>query len=208
MRLAIACLLLAVNGLPARTAVAEELTIYRCTDAQGRLSVRDTPCLKGATQQQAQTLQRPRDPPAPPASPAPSVAPAPAPVVHTQVIYRTPPRPMYECITGEGERYTSDNDEGNPRWVPLWAQGYVAVAGAHGAGRGGHGYTGAIVPYGSTWVRDSCHVLPQQEVCARLSDRRYEIMRRYNSALQSERRELDLEQRGIDARMANDCGDT
>jgi hypothetical protein len=54
-------------------------------------------------------------------------------------------------------------------------------------------------------VYDECHPLPQQEVCARLSDRRFEIMRRYNSALQSERRQLDLEQRSIDARMANDC---
>ena len=69
----------------------------------------------------------------------------------------------------------------------------------------------AVVPTyagmgGGTWVRDTCHQLPPQEVCARLSHRRYEIQRRYYSALQSERRELDLEQRGIDARLANDCG--
>ena len=63
-----------------------------------------------------------------------------------------------------------------------------------------------IVPAGGIWVRDQCHELPQAEVCARLSDRRYEILRRYGSAMPSERRTLDLEQRGIDARMANDCG--
>ena len=63
-----------------------------------------------------------------------------------------------------------------------------------------------ILPVGTAWVRDECHALPQEEICARLSDRRYEIIRRYNSALQSERRQLELEQRGIDARIANDCG--
>ena len=30
-------------------------------------------------------------------------------------------------------------------------------------------------------------------------------MRRYNSAMQSEIRQLELEQRGIDARINNDC---
>jgi hypothetical protein len=122
----------------------------------------------------------------------------------TQVIYRTPPRPMYECITPEGQTYTSDNGEGNPRQVPLWASGYGPID----AGRPHRpvAYVGTMVPLGTTWVRDSCNALPQQEVCARLGDRRWEIQRRYNSALQSERRALDREQRGIDARMANDCG--
>ena len=63
-----------------------------------------------------------------------------------------------------------------------------------------------IVPGGYTWIRDECHELPQPEVCSRLADRRYEIIRRHNSALQSEQRQLELEQRGIDARIANDCG--
>ena len=60
---------------------------------------------------------------------------------------------------------------------------------------------GVFVP-GGTWVRDPCHPLPQEEICSRLSDRRYDILRRYGSAMPSERRALDLEQRGIDARLA------
>ena len=51
-------------------------------------------------------------------------------------------------------------------------------------------------------VRDSCHALPPQEVCARLRDRRWELDRRYNSALQSERTAISNEQRGIDARLS------
>jgi hypothetical protein len=140
-------------------------------------------------------------------------------VREVQVIYRTPPRPMYECVTADGERYTSDNGEGNPRSVPLWTLGYPMWSHRNG----GHGPTaphnsagnpgssrppgpGMVLPVGTTWIRDECHALPQEEVCDRLSDRRYEIIRRYNSAMQSERRQLELEQRGIDARLSNDCG--
>jgi hypothetical protein len=127
---------------------------------------------------------------------------------------------MYECVTAEGKRYVSDNGEGNPRSVPLWTLGYPMWS-HRGGGVGAPGdpprndrpsrpgrphRPGVVVPGGYTWVRDECHELPQEEVCSRLSDRRYEIIRRYNSALQSERRQLELEQRGIDARIANDCG--
>jgi len=65
---------------------------------------------------------------------------------------------------------------------------------------------GVVVPAGSTLIRDTCNVLPPKEVCARLTDRRWELIRRYNSALQSERRALETEQRGIDARLDRDCG--
>ncbi|HWS76950.1 MAG TPA: DUF4124 domain-containing protein [Thermomonas sp.] len=97
--------------------------IYRCTDAAGKQTLRDTPCPKGQAQQTRDML-RPTDAPSParPATPAPApvapVAPAPAPVV-----YLAPPQPMYECTTYEGKRYTSENGNGNPRWVPLWTLG-------------------------------------------------------------------------------------
>lgn len=211
-------------------AAAPEVTIYRCVGANGAVALRDSPCPKGE-QQEVRAMQRPRDPPPPAVRPAPvappaaPAAPAPAP----QVVYLTPPRPMYECTTPEGDTYTSDNDDGNPRWVPYWAgnpvlhhgSGYGASASVSGnlsIGNGTlsfqsgdrrpprppHGHGGGWAP-GGVWIRDACHALPQQEVCARLSDRRYEILRRYGSAMPSERRALDLEQRGIDARIANDC---
>lgn len=178
-------------------AAAPDLPIYRCTDTRGQLTLSDSPCPSGQ-RQETRIMQRPQDPPPRAAAPASSSPPRPLPATATQIIVRTPMQPMYECVTSEGQRYTSDNDDGNPRLVPLWALGYPSLH-----GRPGHA---GFVPYGSTWVRDECHALPPQEMCARLSDRRYEIMRRYNSALQSERRELELEQRGIEARMANDCG--
>ena len=198
---------------------AEDVTIYRCIGPGGALALRDSPCLKGETQQ-VRSMARPKDP-APGAAPirTPPLPPAIAPVREVQVVYRTPPRPMYECVTAEGERYTSDNGEGNPRSVPLWTLGYPMWSrrdGGHRAGSPGNPSgspgsgrpprPGMILPAGTTWVRDECHALPQEEVCDRLSDRRYEIIRRYNSAMQGERRQLELEQRGIDARLSNDCG--
>ncbi|MGH8027126.1 MAG: DUF4124 domain-containing protein [Pseudoxanthomonas sp.] len=211
---------LSLAALSARALAQEVTIIYRCIGATGTLTLRDSPCAKGETQE-VRSMQRPKDP-APVASPA--IKPAPPSVVapprEVQVIYRSPPRPMYECVTAEGKRYISDNGEGNPRSVPLWTLGYPMWSHRNGAAGGGaqppgdrpsrpgHPHSpGAVFPGGGyTWVRDECHALPQEEVCSRLSDRRYEIMRRYNSALQSEVHQLELEQRGIDARIANDCG--
>ncbi|UYB52901.1 DUF4124 domain-containing protein [Xanthomonas sp. AM6] len=199
--------------------------IYRCTGSSGAVSLQNAPC-ENARQQQVLDMQRPRDPPPRPTTtlstdPArAAAAPAPLPQREIRIVTVQPPQPMYECVTSEGERYTSDDNEGNPRWVPLWAMGYVGGNGYgnghhHGGGEGGRPRpprpvypTGGnvIVPAGSTLVRDTCNALPPQEVCARLSDRRWELIRRYNSALQSERRALETEQRGIDARMDRDCG--
>ncbi|NEL42082.1 MAG: DUF4124 domain-containing protein, partial [Xanthomonas perforans] len=79
--------------------------------------------------------------------------------------------------------------------------------GGYQGGYNGGGYGGTvIVPYGNVQIRDECHALPEQEVCARLADRRWELIRRYNNALQSERQDLSREQRGIDARLQRDCG--
>jgi hypothetical protein len=219
-------------------AAAGDVTIYRCTDAHGRLTVRDTPCRHGE-RQETRAMRRPTDPPLraavrPPAATATPAASAPPPrvlVVHA-------PSPLYECTTDDGERYTSDTDAGNPRWVPLAVLGFpmrIRHGGdpAHGIGVGGrlqvdHGAFRGRVDFGrlprrppwgappplvlgpaypaGTWIRDACQVLPQQEVCDRLRDRRYELDQRYNSALQSERTRITTEQRGIDARLANDCG--
>lgn len=194
---------------------ADSVRIYRCVGANGAVALQDAPCSSGR-QQQVLDMQRPKDPPPQAAAPVQS---APAPIIQREVRVVTvqPPQPMYECVTAEGGRYTSDNNEGNPRWVPIWGFGRVAHPGhgphppsqiPPGLGTGHPTYRpgGAIVPIGSTMVRDSCQALPPQEVCARLKDRRWELIRRYNSALQSERQQLVREQRGIEARLSQDCG--
>ena len=198
-------------------ATAQDVTIYRCIGPGDTLTLRDSPCEKGE-KQETRSMLRPQDP-APAAAPVvkPAAPVETAPQREVQVIYRTPPRPLYECIGNDGARYTSDNSEGNLRWLPLWSVGFPTWTHRGGGmsrpDRPGndpphrpHPQPGVVLPAGGTWVRDECHALPQAEVCARLSDQRYELIRRYNSALQSERRALELEQRGIEARLANDCG--
>lgn len=66
-------------------------------------------------------------------------------------------------------------------------------------------YHDVVVPGGNVLVRDQCHPLPAGEVCSILRDRRWELVRRYNSALQGERDAINREQRGVDARLDRDC---
>lgn len=195
--------------LPAATG-NDSVRIYRCTASNGAVSLQNAPCSGG--REQVLDMQRPQDPP-PRKQAAPSASVSSPPPREVRIVTVTPPQPMYECVTADGERYTSDTDDGNPRWVPAWTLGYAparARGGSDGGDRHGHGHgggtRGVIVPYGNVQVRDSCHALPPREVCARLGDRRWELIRRYNSALQSEREALVREQRGIEARMDQDCG--
>lgn len=110
----------------------DEVLIYRCTDAQGRLALQDFPCASGE-RQQVRSMIRPQDPPpAPPStSPTPAAPSVPAADVSATdtapaTIVRAPPRPMYECTTPDGEHYLSDDGSGNPRPAPVSGWGWNA----------------------------------------------------------------------------------
>lgn len=209
--------------LPA--AARDGVTIYRCTDARGRLTLQDAPCAKGS-KQDARTMLRPKDAPRRVTVTPRRARPADARPVPQVVVVNTP-RPLYECTTPDGATYTSESPEGNPRFVPLWTLGYPVVYEGPVATPGGasirysdgsvdarvdsggvaYGRVPTLAGYGAgTWVRDACSALPQQEVCARLVDRRDEIRRRFFNAMPSERERLDREERGINARLGSDCG--
>lgn len=222
--------------LAACAAWADEVTIYRCTDSAGRLSLRDTPCDKGQ-QQQTRSMVRPKDaPPPPPVREVRTVRDDDQDeddgVVTTRYIPVTPPRISYECVTVDGERYTSDSGVGRYRFEPnylpypvlAWPGGVVHRGGSAVTGRAGYrsgGVTASVefgtrpplvarpeivpaVPLGE-WVRDTCYALPQAEACARLRDDRSELNRRWQNAQPSERAQIDLELRALDARLDNDC---
>lgn len=208
-------------------AAVETDTIYRCIDVRGQVALRDTPCPKGQ-QQQRRELIRPTDAPRPAVASQPIAAkPAQAPEPQPRVLVINAPRPLYECVTPDGDSYTSDTSEGNPRWVPLWTLDYPVLAERttitpgsgslrYSDGRVGGRYRSGgisrdVVPtiagYGAgTWIRDACSALPQQEVCARIIDRRDELRRRFFNAQPSERERLNREERGINARLSSDCG--
>ena len=231
---AIACVLLPLVGSSVAAPVAaQDVRIWRCTDAKGKVILRDAPCRAGETTVEMRSMQRPKD--APPRAPAAAAAPPPAATAGTtRVLVLNPPQPMYECVDPDGRRYTSDSGDGNPRWVPYWTLGYPGYlygAGHAGRGpayrpanpvnagigraappqpppaRGTHGYRrGGAFQGGGTWIADACQPLPQMEVCDRLRDRRSEIRTRRFNAQEHERTELGREERGINARLANDCG--
>jgi len=228
-------LLLLSLAFAARGQQAGEVRIYRCTDAAGKQTLRDTPCPRGQTQQ-VREMVRPKDAPRVVRTPSATPSPRPAPVVAPPVVYLAPPQPMYECMTDEGKRYTSENGDGNPRWVPFWTLGYPqhgrrfggdagrgtfrpapsesASIGApqqrlpptSGSASGNHPAPWPVASGGGTWIRDACTMLPPVEACARLRDRRSAIRTRFFNAMPSERDVLRVEERMIDARLDNDCG--
>ncbi len=222
MRVAVllaACLLLPfAGGAHAQTKPADTVTVYRCTGAGGKVSLQDAPCAEGQAQQ-AREMLRPVDAPAPPAAASKprSAAPAPVPQLEPRTVYLAPPRPLYECVTPEGKRYTSDDGRGNPRWVPLWTLGYPAVR-PHSVLGDNIGHPDRVLhpPHrdviwpvatgGGTWVRDDCAMLPPREACARLRDRRSELRTRFFNAQEKERDVLREEERALNARLDNDCG--
>lgn len=113
-----ACLLLALAG-SAGGAGSDTVTVYRCVDAKGRVTLQDDPCPAG-TQSSTRQMQRPKDVPAKPATP-PATKPLPEPVVERR---RAPPPllappPMYRCTSYDGiERYSESYDP-NPRCEPM-----------------------------------------------------------------------------------------
>lgn len=222
MRIAVAlaaCLLLPFAGSArAQAKPAATVTVYRCTDAAGKVSLQDAPCAKGQTQQ-AREMLRPVDAPASPAAPATphAAVPAPQPQPQPRTVYLAPPRPLYECVTPEGKRYTSDDGRGNPRWVPLWTLGYPVVRPRSVLGDNiGHPERVMRPPHrdinwpvatgGGSWIRDDCTMLPPVEACARLRDRRSALRTRFFNAQEKERDQLREEERALNARLDNDCG--
>ncbi len=218
--LALACLWSALAS-PIASAQSAEVRIYRCTDGAGKQTLRDTPCPKDQ-QQQVRDMARPKDAPiVKKPAPAPKPSPIPQPATPTQVIYLAPPRPMYECVTPDGKLYTSGDNAGNPRWVPLWTLGYPAVRPTTSLGSNIGGappcpdnptrphpgdINWPVAMGGGQWIRDACTMLPPAETCARLRDRRKDIHTRFFNAMPSERDVLRVEERGINARLDNDCG--
>lgn len=218
-------LVMVLSLAPAAPSAAQqqELKIYRCTDADGRVALRDTPCPTGH-EQKVRTMQRPKDAPTPTVvvPPEPEAAPPPAPQPVERVVVLRTPQPMYECTTPDGDSYTSDTAAGNPRWVPLWTLGYptavprgtrpplAITGGTVRLGDGGAtlrrpGVAPAWMAGAGTWIRDTCHPLPQAEVCNRLRDERDEIRRKFFNAMPSEREVLRVEERGVNARLDADC---
>lgn len=134
----------------------EEVLLWRCTDAQDRVTLQDTACPPGQTAE-ARRMQRPQDPPARPTAPAatPEAAPEPPraePPPEPPVWY--PPPPMFQCTDYDGEVRYSEDYAPNERCVPLAVLGYDL-----------RGAAPAVVA-SCRWVRESCLRLDDDDACA------------------------------------------
>ena len=124
---------------------AGDVTIYRCTGADGQVVIGNIPCADGS-EQQVRSMVRPVDGTPTPrvATPAPAPPPATPEVRYVQV---QPPQPLYECIRSDGTTYESDTGLGEERWVPLWTGGGWPLGGYHdGRGVGRRGDAGTRGP--------------------------------------------------------------
>lgn len=130
-------------------AQAQDVVIYRCTDAGGALTVQnDVPCPKGAAQERrviesappplytAPPTAAPAAEPVPtaPVAPEPATPPAePEPPPLASDGERLPPPVLFECRTYDNDRYLSDDGAPPERCAPLRTTG---IGGAPGMGAG------------------------------------------------------------------------
>jgi hypothetical protein len=142
-------------------------------------------------------------------------------VGHTRVVFVEPPRPLYRCTTPDGDAYTSDSGDGNPRWVPVWTLGYpaywpgnplgdrVGAPAPHppGDGPGPPGYPPVVgIAYSpGTWVRDHCVQLPEAQACEVLRAEQRVLRKEWFNAMPTRRAEITIEERGLARRVARTC---
>ena len=154
---------------------AQQVVMYRCTDARGVVTLQnDTPCAKGMQQEKrlvdtgATAAPFPMIAPAPvvrPAAPAPDaaapqVAPAaapgspvlPLPAAATPPAERLPPPPLYQCNTVENDSYLSDTPDPKPRCVRVDT---VGIDGSQQLGAGA----------ACSMVYDQCQRVPDNAAC-------------------------------------------
>jgi hypothetical protein len=145
--------------LLAGSAAAEQVTVYRCKDANGRVSLQDEPCAEGQTQE-ARQMQRPVDaaPAATPAPRPPVPEPVPAAMPVPLQLPPPPPPPMYVCTSYDGKERESEVYDPNPRCEPvvlLWP----------------HRNLPPEMRRSCHWIQDSCVRLSDSQACARFKDK-------------------------------------
>ena len=128
----------------------DTVTVYRCVDGKGHVTLQDDPCPAGARSTSRQ-MQRPKDaPPRPIAPRQPEPAPVPPPRPAPPLI---PPPPMYHCTSYDGIERFSEQYDPNPRCEPLGL--YYSP-----------NQLSPELRQTCRWVEDSCVRLSDESACA------------------------------------------
>lgn len=153
-------LLAAALCLPAHAQT--DMTIYRCVDPSGAVTLQnDVPCPKGSQQSLRKvgvlpTMPAPVAAPAAPAArPAPVVAAPPPPAAPSAPapLARTAPPPLFQCRTWDDRDYLGDTAEPPATCVPVQAMGIDGTS-ASAAGAS------------CEMRRDACTAVPADKLCA------------------------------------------
>lgn len=135
------------------------VTVRRCTDGKGRVTLQDDPCPPGS-REQTRAMTRPKDPPVSssavrvadtPAMPQPQLVDADLPPARLPI----PPPPMYRCTSYDGDERFSESYDPNPRCEPLVIY---------------YPYPNQLTPQQALscrWVEDSCVRLSDRTACQR-----------------------------------------
>jgi hypothetical protein len=134
-------------------AATQDITVYRCQDAGGRITLQDEPCAAGQSQTERR-MTRPQDPvprpvrdddDGPPAADAPPGDPPSEPLPY-------PPPPLFQCTDYDGEVRYSEAYDPNTRCVPLSVLGFDVRGSAQGAAS-------------CRWVSESCLRMDDGSAC-------------------------------------------
>lgn len=153
-------LLAAALCLPAHA--QDAITIYRCVDASGAVTLQnDVPCPKGSQQSVRKvgalpTMPAPAAAPAVPAvkpAPAAPTPPPPAAPAASAPVARTPPPPLFQCRSWDDRDYLSDIAEPPAVCAPVQSMGIDGTT---------------ALAAGSTCEmrRDACVAVPAEKLCA------------------------------------------
>ncbi len=152
-----AALLMTMSVAPVQAQTG--MTIYRCVDPSGAVTLQnDVPCPKGSQQSVRQVGALPILPAPPPAVmkpvPKPHAAAAPPPQAAAPVpMVRTAPPVLFQCRTWDEREYFGDTAEPAPSCVP------VESVGIDGSSQLAAGSTCEM-------RRDACTAVPAEQLCA------------------------------------------
>lgn len=140
-------------------AAAQDITVYRCQDDAGRVTLQDEPCAAGQAQSERRMV-RPQDPaprPEPAASAAPRSVAEPEPEPQPRPLPNPPPA-LFQCTDYDGEVRFSEDYSPNLRCVPLSVLGYDVRGSAQGAAS-------------CRWVSESCLRMDDDSACEQFKAR-------------------------------------
>ena len=190
-------------------------TVYKCTDAHGHVTYRDTPCAAGHRQQVMHFANAPPTPASPPptavAQPPPP-APPPAP---TQRVTRAPPPVLYRCMRAtDGSTYLSRSGRTRSYLAPLAMLGGISrpLAEVYGSlqGKGVGMSAPELMPdptpgmIGGYYVRvhDVCRRLPPRAACAALRKQYEDNEEAIRKAFESDRAPLRKRRQQLRTQLA------